>query len=133
MNVVIKHNKKYLYESFWRHNYKSKSKSIRVLATTGCAAYLIGGQTIHSFIKMDGSGNIYLENDTFDADIIRNTNTILIDESSMLCLNVFIKLDSTLRRLAGPEDYDKPFGGKNIILFGVLVAVVFNNKETYLK
>lgn len=65
---------------------RSMRRGVILLATTGCAAHLIGGRTVHSFIK----------NITNYDDI----SCIIIDESSMLNERLFIKLyNAVIKRL----------------------------------
>jgi ATP-dependent exoDNAse (exonuclease V) alpha subunit len=49
--------------------------------------------------------------------ILKNVNTIIIDEISMVRADTFDKIDKILRTINGN---DKPFGGKQILIFGDL-------------
>jgi ATP-dependent DNA helicase PIF1 len=62
-----------------------------ILSPTGVAAMNIGGVTIHNFLGMDINNNIKFKKDIYDK--IRNTETIIIDEISMINSNVFLKFD----------------------------------------
>jgi ATP-dependent DNA helicase PIF1 len=107
----------------------TKNKNIGLTATTGTAAFIIGGQTIHSFMGMG-------INDETIADIfikIKNRSSIyrtlveldvlIIDEVSMLDTILFDKISDILcyvksHGLKDTELLNKPFGGIQIILIG---------------
>ena len=107
----------------------AKNKNIGLTATTGTAAFIIGGQTIHSFMGMG-------INDETIADIfikINNRSSIyrtlveldvlIIDEVSMLDTILFEKISDILcyvksHGLKDTELLNKPFGGIQIILIG---------------
>jgi len=93
---------------------------VAVTASTGIAATVIGGQTIHSFAGLG------IDKDPFDTRNIspmirskrkrlREVDVLIIDEISMLPAYIFEKLDAVLRwaRLN-----DRPFGGVQLILTG---------------
>jgi ATP-dependent DNA helicase PIF1 len=101
-----------------------ESKSIRygVTATTGTAAFLIGGKTLHSYLGIglakDSPQQIY-EYVRYKlkhvADKLRDITVLIIDEISMLEEELFIKISKYLgliRRNA------KPFGGLQVVLTG---------------
>jgi ATP-dependent DNA helicase PIF1 len=98
---------------------KYTSKNVVVLAPTGLAAITVGGQTIHSFFKLPPhivtEDEIYKKR--FPNDIYRDVDTIVIDEISMVRVDIFDAIEGILR-LYG--DKKKPFGGKQVILFGDL-------------
>ena len=104
-------------------------KKIGLTATTGTAAFIIGGQTIHSFmglgiddrsiaeifIKIKNSSNIY--------KILAELDVLIIDEVSMLDTILFEKISDILcyvksHFLKDTELLNKPFGGIQIILIG---------------
>lgn len=97
---------------------------IRLTASTGIAAYNIGGVTIHSFcgveicnkpisqivdkIKMNNCNNeLYKQ--------LAHCRTIVIDEISMLSLKTFSYIDTVLKKVF---ENDLPFGGKQLIIVG---------------
>ncbi|RWS02695.1 Pif1p-like protein, partial [Dinothrombium tinctorium] len=92
------------------------------LATTGVAASnLETGRTIHSFFGLDFELNCYLEHNNRNSYYVSNVDSILIDEFSMLEVELFRKIEITLRTFPRPHEYGdekKYFGGRSIILFG---------------
>lgn len=108
---------------------KDSGKKYAMTATTGTAAVLIGGQTLHSFLGIGlGTGNL-LEN---IKRIRKNPNTfktlteldvLIIDEVSMLDAELFDKIAEILgaikaSHLKNPELRSVPFGGIQVILTG---------------
>lgn len=95
-------------------------KNFIVLAPTGVAAILAGGQTIHSFfgfpleaLPLGSVGKINKER----YRIIRNVDTIIIDEVSMVRCDIIDAIDSTLRDCMNTTI---PFGGKQMVFVGDL-------------
>ena len=98
---------------------KNSGKKVSVTATTGLAATHLGGNTIHSW---SGIGIYdYLSRKFFEkfpktrAEIIKNTDILVIDEISMLHdfrLDMVEEICRTIRQ------NDKPFGGIQVILCG---------------
>jgi nucleoside-triphosphatase THEP1 len=88
-----------------------------VLAPTGKAAVNVKGQTIHSFFKLKpgplARKASSLRESTIEA--LFNADCIIIDEISMVRVDVIDAIDVTLRTHLG---VDKPFGGKTIIAVG---------------
>ena len=101
-----------------------QGKRVARTATTGIAASLIGGRSLMSFYRLivpcmiardpekavkhvmktrDGPGNL------------RNTDTLIVDEVSMLEGGDLERYDYVARRVRGG---DRPFGGLQIILVG---------------
>ena len=54
------------------------------LAPSGVAASLIKGTTIHNFFKLDITGKSSLENGTVDAQILKKTDVLIINEFAMV-------------------------------------------------
>ena len=93
-------------------------KNVVILSPTGIAALLIGGQTIHSFFRLQNSeprANIKFNKDR--ADIFRKIDTIIIDEISMVRADVLDAVDIALRVNLKS---DKPFSGVQMIFVGDL-------------
>ena len=98
---------------------KNSGKKVSVTATTGLAATHLGGNTIHAW---SGIGIYdYLSKKFFEkfpktrAEIIKNTDILVIDEISMLHdfrLDMVEEICRTIRQ------NDKPFGGIQVILCG---------------
>lgn len=89
------------------------------LAPTGIAAINIGGSTIHSFFQLKP---VLLTPDSIDNDVsrkrmemIRNVETIVVDEVSMVRSDLFVAMDIRLQEITGNN---RPFGGKQVILVG---------------
>lgn len=104
-----------LKEKFNENNY-----SVAVTASTGNAAYLINGMTLHRFA---GTG---IEESNTDAMIrkaraktsARNwlrTSVLIIDEVSMLSATLFDNLSKVAQAI---RKNDEPFGGIRVLLFG---------------
>jgi len=91
-----------------------------VTASTGVAAYQIGGTTLHSFAGI-GSGSgviskcIELAKRPNVAKQWRKCKHLIIDEVSMVDGNFFKRLEHVARTI---RNNDKPFGGIQLILTG---------------
>uniref|UniRef100_A0A182J2D1 ATP-dependent DNA helicase PIF1 n=1 Tax=Anopheles atroparvus TaxID=41427 RepID=A0A182J2D1_ANOAO len=89
-------------------------------ASTGVAACLIGGTTLHSFAGI-GSGEATLQNcyekasRANTAQIWRKCKRLIIDEISMVDADFFEKIEAVARYI---RKNDKPFGGIQLILCG---------------
>lgn len=95
-------------------------KNFLVLAPTGIAAMNVGGQTIHSFFGLlfeaIGSGT-KLEVSREKRDVLKYTDTIIIDEASMVRCDWVDSIDRFLRSLM---ETHLPFGGKQVVFVGDL-------------
>jgi hypothetical protein len=98
---------------------KNSGKKVSVTATTGLAATHLGGNTIHAW---SGIGIYdYLSRKFFEkfpktrAEIIKNTDILVIDEISMLH---DFRLDMVEEICRTIHQNDKPFGGIQVILCG---------------
>jgi ATP-dependent DNA helicase PIF1 len=108
---------------------KANNKNVGLTATTGTAAFIIGGQTIHSFMGMgigdETIGDIFIKIKK-RANIYRTLvelDVLIIDEVSMLDTLLFEKISDILsyiksHSLKDVELLNKPFGGIQIILIG---------------
>jgi len=91
-----------------------------VTASTGVAAYQIGGTTLHSFAGI-GSGAaeistcVDLASRSTVAKQWKKCKTLIIDEISMVDGNYFKKLEHVARAVRGSK---QPFGGIQLVLTG---------------
>lgn len=93
---------------------------VAVTASTGIAASLIGGQTIHSWAALGISTEPFnpkkLQPQYWNKRIsMKYTDVLIIDEISMLPAYLFEKLDATLKYARGNKE---PFGGVQLIILG---------------
>ena len=99
---------------------KESDKNFLVLAPTGIAALNVGGQTIHSFfgLPFEAIGpKTKIEVSQGKRDILKHTDTIIIDEASMVRCDWIDGIDRYLRSLM---ENHLPFGGKQIVFVGDL-------------
>ena len=93
-------------------------KKFVVLAPTGQAAINAGGQTIHSFFGFNfgvlGPGEIGSMNRS-KIGLVRNLDTIIIDEVSMVRCDIIDAIDRTLRHYVGNS---ASFGGIQMVFVG---------------
>ncbi len=102
---------------------KSTEKNVLLVAFTGIAAINIGGQTIHSFFRfplkplLPNDPDITIFKPFYQKrKILEKTDTIIIDEVSMLRADLLEGLDYSLRMNGG--DRNKLYGGKQLIFVG---------------
>ncbi len=99
---------------------KNEGKKISVTATTGLAATHLGGNTIHSWSGMgiyDFLPNKFIERlSKSRTEIIKNTDILIIDEISMLHDFRLDLVDQICRAVR--QDFNRPFGGIQVILCG---------------
>lgn len=106
--------------TFIKNIQKEVNKNFLVLAPTGIAAMNVGGQTIHSFFGLPFeaiSPFTYLEVSLAKRQILEHTDTIIIDEASMVRCDWVDGIDCFLRSLMKTH---LPFGGKQIVFVGDL-------------
>jgi ATP-dependent exoDNAse (exonuclease V) alpha subunit len=101
--------------------YKSKKRLV-VVAPTGVAALNVGGQTIHSlfcipptFLSKEKLNDLRVYPKT--KFLLRNIDTVVIDEISMVRADLMDAIDYVLRIA---RENDLPFGGVQIVMFGDL-------------
>lgn len=104
--------------TFLRMVQEQVDKQFIILAPTGIAAIMAGGETIHSFFglplqvcasKTEGKMN---EN---KIRALRNADTIIIDEVSMVRCDIVDAIDYNMRRVMHTK---QPFGGKQVVFVG---------------
>jgi DNA replication protein DnaC len=118
----------------------TKKKTLKV-SPTGIAALNIGGATIHSTFGFNNL--VYLNVEDIDWEsislnggkiqLLREMDTLIIDEISMVRADTFHKIDRILRVV---NNKDIPFGGKQIIAFGDLFQlppIASKEEENHLK
>lgn len=104
--------------TFLRKVQQMVDKQFITLAPTGVAAILAGGDTIHSFfgLPMDvcTPGTMGKMSQTRILTLL-HTDTIIIDEVSMVRCDIIDAIDYTMRKVLRTT---KPFGGKQIVFVG---------------
>ena len=112
--------KSYVLDCLIKSKYGQKKK-LAICATTGIAASLIGGVTINSW---SGVGVMsypkerilsILSNNSYIVRRYIDTELLIIDEISMMDIELFETIDYLARKL---RDTDIPFGGIQIVLCG---------------
>lgn len=93
---------------------------IAVTASTGVAAYLIGGITLHRFAgtgieENDIDNMIFMASRKNNKKVWQNTDILIIDEVSMLSATLFDNLSKVAQMI---RKSNLPFGGIRLILFG---------------
>ncbi|KPI84400.1 putative DNA repair and recombination helicase protein PIF2 [Leptomonas seymouri] len=92
-----------------KHQLMREGLAVAVTGTTGIAATQIGGCTLHHCLGINVSGEFTRRSDLSSYDVI------IIDEVSMLSLELFESLEVQLRRA---NNAHLPFGGVQMILCG---------------
>lgn len=94
------------------------SKIIAVCAPTGVAALNVGGQTIHSLLRLPTGviADHELDQPSELKKMLASIDTLVIDEISMVSADLMDAIDRALR-LARGKKHD-PFGSAQIIMFG---------------
>lgn len=108
--------KSYLLNFFIRNS----KKKVVVVAPTGVAAINVGGQTIHSLFQLPFDPPFSEEDLTpsrSKKELFRALDAIVIDEVSMVRADIMDAIDKILRNA---NDTNKPFGDKQMLLFGDL-------------
>ena len=94
---------------------------VEVLATSGSAAYLSGGRTIHRFFRLDIEMKSRLELGTVDCSAVANTDVIIVDECSMMSAKLFETMhDLCCYAMTDAAKRQLPFAGKSVFLCGDL-------------
>ncbi|MEA3495549.1 MAG: AAA family ATPase [Bacteroidota bacterium] len=114
--------------TFIRYFIEHSVKKFIVLAYTGIAALNVNGETINSFFQFplkpllpNSSDDIKVFNKNHPKrSIIKELETIIIDEVSMVRADIMQGIDYSLRKNTG---INKPFGGRQIIIVGDLFQI----------
>ncbi len=100
---------------------KNNCKQYAVTSATGCAAVIIGGQTIHSYLSL-GIGNnsvdkiiLSLKKNRTKYKHIEELQVLILDEVSMIDANTLSKISDVLRTI---KNNRRPMGGIQVILVG---------------
>lgn len=100
------------------HLAANTSKVIAICAPTGVAALNVGGQTIHSLLRLPTG--VIADHELMQPRELKKMlaaiDTLVIDEISMVSADLMDAIDRSLR-LARGKRHD-PFGGAQIIMFG---------------
>lgn len=109
--------------TFLHYFAQQTKKKVVITAFTGIAAVNVGGQTLHSFFLFPLKPLLpedheirRFEEHSDRYKIIREMDTLVIDEVSMLRADLLEAIDYSLRINGGNPD--RPFGGKQIIFVG---------------
>lgn len=114
--------------TFIHYFIQNTKKQVMTFAYTGLAALNVGGQTLHSFFLFPLRPLLPNDEDipkfpegTRRHEAIKNVETIIIDEVSMLRSDTLEALDHSLRQGGGNPLL--PFGGKQIIFVGDIFQI----------
>ena len=110
-------------------------KQVLVAAPTGVAALAVGGQTLHSLLRLPigfiGNRDLgFCPQETLS--MLRAADVLVIDEVSMVSADVMDAIDRRLRQAKGRKTV--PFGGVQLVMFGdlyQLAPVVGSDRELY--
>ncbi|NPD82643.1 AAA family ATPase [Prevotella sp. PINT] len=104
--------------TFLHNVQKMVNKQFIILAPTGVAAILAGGETIHSFfglpMEVCSPGTCGKMNETRILALL-HADTIIIDEVSMVRCDIIDAIDYTMRKKLRNN---MPFGGKQMVFVG---------------
>lgn len=109
---------------------KNTIKKVLYCAPTGIAALNIDGVTLHSAF---GWNNLIDEHEiklsSNKLSLLRSLDALIIDEISMVRVDVFNQIDKILKKA---NNNLKPFGGKQVVVFGDLFQLppVAKREET---
>lgn len=94
----------------------SNSRTV-LTASTGIAALNIGATTLHSFFRLKPAMFMPDEARIMDSKIFDSFDTLIIDEASMVRVDLMTIVERSLRLT---DDLKRPFGGKKVIAVGDL-------------
>lgn len=104
--------------TFLRNVQKMVGKQFIILAPTGVAAILAGGDTIHSFFGLPMEAcmpGTRANMNEVRIQALYHADTIIIDEVSMVRCDIVDAIDRTMRKALKSS---LPFGGKQVIFIG---------------
>lgn len=95
----------------------AERRKVAVTAPTGVAALNVGGQTIHSLLRLPIGliGNSRLYQDREQRRLLQALDVLIVDEISMVSADLMDGIDRALREARGTPE---PFGGVQLVLFG---------------
>lgn len=104
-----------------QHFVETTEKTVVVAAPTGVAALAVGGQTLHSLLRLPlgliGDADLgYCPRETLQ--MLRAIDVLVIDEVSMVSADVMDAIDKRLRQ--AKKRGTIPFGGVQLVMFGDL-------------
>lgn len=109
--------------TFLKNVQEMVKKDFITLASTGVAAIIAGGETIHSFFGLPLTvcepGTLGKMNEA-KVLTLRHADTIIIDEVSMVRCDVIDAIDYTMRKVLRSA---LPFGGKQVIFVGDMFQI----------
>lgn len=110
---------------------KKRESDYAVTASTGIAAMLVGGRTVHSLFRI-GTGERSLaslleERSPYARRTLQSIKILIIDEVSMISADLFEKLE----RIAAHDrhDRDTPWGGLQVVVVGDMAQLPPVNGE----
>ncbi len=104
--------------TFLRRIQQEIDKNFIVLAPTGAAAIIVGGETIHSFLGLPLeviTPRTAMRINERKRDLIRAADTVIVDEVSMVRCDIIDAIDRAFRHIM---HNGLPFGGKQMIISG---------------
>lgn len=98
---------------------RNHAGNLAICAPTGVAALNVGGQTLHSLLRLPLGliADTPLHQNSEHKKLLQKLDTLVIDEISMVSADLMDGIDRALRT-ARSKNSDKPFGGVQLILFG---------------
>ena len=109
---------------------KNTNKKVLYCAPTGIAAINIEGVTLHSAFGWNNlMDDAEIKISSNRISLLKNLDTLVIDEISMVRVDVFNQIDIILKKA---NNNKKPFGGKQLIIFGDLFQLppIANKEES---
>lgn len=100
--------KSFLLHTFVLH-FEFNGHMIKVLGTTGNAALLVNGKTIHSFFQLDPELNSKMEYRDCAWEAVAATDVLIIDEISMMTADILEKISNICIQTAPASKKSKLF------------------------